>query len=191
MKKIKRSIFALTFLMMVCIMLNPMKVMAAAEEDSITTVAAEGTKNSVKVSGTTGTDVVAVLIEIFDADNNVVTMETYPVTAQKYNATISFTFEEGKTYTAYVVNFNGSGDAKETTYTVPLPASTDPVKPTEPVKPADSDNQTATVQPNNTPTTKTPAANTGDVSSMMWYLLLAVGCVGITYGYFAKKMTKK
>ncbi len=112
---------------LVCAMLFVMGMMtvgAFAATNDVLTVTAEGTTSSVKVSGTTDTSVVAVLIEIFDTDNNLVTMESHPSTEGKFEATLSATLTAGATYTAYVINYSGEGEALEATFTVPEPETT-------------------------------------------------------------------
>lgn len=122
MKRIINKIALFTFLFMFCLGISKWSIYAASPDD-ILTISASGTTTSVTVSGTTDTGVVAVAIEIFDASNNLVVMETHAVSATSYNATISATLVEGQTYTAYVVNYSGAGDAKETTFVATAPPS--------------------------------------------------------------------
>jgi len=99
--------------------MTSVKLNVFAATNDILTINAEGTTEGVTVSGTTGSDVVAVVVEIFDSTNTLVTMETYAVTSAAYSAEIEATLTAGFTYIAYVVNYNGSGESLETEFTVP------------------------------------------------------------------------
>ena len=133
MKKIiKNQIsYILVFLVAICMTLVPVRVEAATTDDIISIV--PNVENGVvKVTGTTGADVVAVLVEIFDKDNNLVTMETHKASNGIYEATIDVTLTEGETYLFYVVNFNGKGAKASVEYEVPKKAEDIPdTKPDE------------------------------------------------------------
>lgn len=120
MKKMKKNklSYIMVFLVAICLTLVPIQVKAATT-DNITSVVPEVNNGVVKVTGTTGTDVVAVLVEIFDKDNNLLTMETHKAANGKYEATIDVTLTEGATYLFYVANFNGKGDPASVEYQVP------------------------------------------------------------------------
>lgn len=117
MKKITNRMISFAFLMCMGLFLFSLKVNAA---NNVTTINASGDTQGATVSGTTDDDVVAVLIEVLDGNNQVVTLETHAVTDGSYCATLSCTLNEGSTYSAYVVNYDGSGDSKRTTFTVPV-----------------------------------------------------------------------
>jgi|GEM_PF-4246163 len=108
-----------SFLIAILLIMTSVKLNVFAATNDILTINAEGTTEGVTVSGTTGSDVVAVVVEIFDSTNTLVTMETYAVTSAAYSAEIEATLTAGFTYIAYVVNYNGSGESLETEFTVP------------------------------------------------------------------------
>lgn len=117
MKKLTNRIISFAFLMFMGVLLSGIKAYAAS---NITEIAARGTTQGATVEGTADSDVAAVLIEILDANNEIVTLETHPVTDGRYFATLSCTLSEGSTYTAYVVNYNGNGETQRTTFTIPV-----------------------------------------------------------------------
>lgn len=117
MKKLTNRIISFVFLMFMGVLLSGIKAYAAS---NITEIAARGTTQGATVEGTADSDVAAVLIEILDANNEIVTLETHPVTDGRYFATLSCTLSEGSTYTAYVVNYNGNGETQRTTFTIPV-----------------------------------------------------------------------
>lgn len=117
MKKITNRMISFAFLMCMGLFLFSLRVNAA---NNVTTINASGDTQGATISGTTDDDVVAVLIEILDESNQVVTLETHAVTAGEYSATLSCTLVEGSTYTAYVVNYNGTGEPKKTTFVIPI-----------------------------------------------------------------------
>ena len=92
---------------------------------SVITITANGNTQGATVSGTTDDDVVAVLIEILDERGGIITLETHAVTNGSYKATLSCTLTEGKTYTAYVVNYNGTGTPQSTSFTVNISSDAD------------------------------------------------------------------
>ena len=120
MKRMRRTRLSkiMVFLVAICLTLVPVQVKAATT-DNITSVVPEVKDGTVKVTGTTGADVVAVLIEIFDKDNNLLTMETHKAAGGKYEATIDAKLTEGATYLFYVTNFNGEGEPASAEYQVP------------------------------------------------------------------------
>ena len=93
------------------------KVYAASD---VITISANGNTQGATVSGTTDDDVVAVLIEILDESSGIITLETHAVMNGSYNATLSCALTEGEAYTAYVVNYNGTGTPQSTSFTVPV-----------------------------------------------------------------------
>ena len=120
MKRMRRTRLSriMVFLVAICLTLVPVQVKAATT-DNITSVVPEVKDGTVKVTGTTGADVVAVLVEIFDKDNNLLTMETHKAAGGKYEATIDAKLTEGATYLFYVTNFNGEGEPASAEYQVP------------------------------------------------------------------------
>lgn len=116
MKKITNRMISFAFLMCMGLFLFSLRVNAA---NNVTTINASGDTQGATISGTTDADVVAVLIEVLDG-TDVVTLETHAVTSGEYTATLACTLDEGKTYTAYVVNYNGSGEPKTTTFSIPI-----------------------------------------------------------------------
>ena len=120
MKRMRRTRLSriMVFLVAICLTLVPVQAKAATT-DNITSVVPEVKDGTVKVTGTTGADVVAVLIEIFDKDNNLLTMETHKAAGGKYEATIDAKLTEGATYLFYVTNFNGEGEPASAEYQVP------------------------------------------------------------------------
>lgn len=120
MKRMRRTRLSriVVFLVAICLTLVPVQVKAATT-DNITSVVPEVKDGTVKVTGTTGADVVAVLVEIFDKDNNLLTMETHKAAGGKYEATIDAKLTEGATYLFYVTNFNGEGEPASAEYQVP------------------------------------------------------------------------
>lgn len=120
MKRMRRTRLSkiMVFLVAICLTLVPVQVKAATT-DNITSVVPEVKDGTVKVTGTTGADVVAVLVEIFDKDNNLLTMETHKAAGGKYEATIDAKLTEGATYLFYVTNFNGEGEPASAEYRVP------------------------------------------------------------------------
>ena len=117
MKKSLYRIISFAFLMFIGVFLLNVKVYAAS---NVSTVSASGNTQGVTVSGTTDDDVVAVLIEILDERDGIITLETHAVTNGNYNSALSCALTEGKTYTAYVVNYNGVGTPQSTSFTVPV-----------------------------------------------------------------------
>ena len=120
MKRMRRTRLSriMVFLVAICLTLVPVQVKAATT-DNITSVVPEVKDGTVKVTGTTCADVVAVLVEIFDKDNNLLTMETHKAAGGKYEATIDAKLTEGATYLFYVTNFNGEGEPASAEYQVP------------------------------------------------------------------------
>ena len=120
MKRMRRTRLSriMVFLVAICLTLVPVQVKAATT-DNITSVVPEVKDGTVKVTGTTGADVVAVLVEIFDKDNNLLTMETHKAAGGKYEATIDAKLTEGATYLFYVTNFNGEGEPASAEYQGP------------------------------------------------------------------------
>lgn len=185
MKRIINKIALFTFLFMFCLGTSKWSIYAASPDD-ILTISASGTTTSVTVSGTTDTGVVAVAIELFDASNNLVVMETHAVSATSYNATISATLVEGQTYTAYVVNYSGAGDAKETTFVAtapPAPASTgtentateSATTSATSTAPTEAVTSTAPVAPEQAEAPKSP--KTGDNSGVLYGCVFVMGIV--------------
>lgn len=115
-KTIYRSI-SFAFLMFIGVFFLNVKVYAAS---NVITISANGNTQGTTVSGTTDADVAAVLIEILDERGGIITLETHAVMNGSYNATLSCTLTEEKTYTAYVVNYNGTGAPQSTSFTVPV-----------------------------------------------------------------------
>ena len=115
----KKICYAMTFLFLMSFLLISAKETVFAAGDSVTSVTATGTESGVTVKGTTDVGLVAVAIEIFDENNQLVAMETHAVTDGAYNATIAVPLTAEKSYKAYVVNYNGAGIAKESSFTVP------------------------------------------------------------------------
>lgn len=120
MKKTIYRIISFAFLISISLFLLNVKVYAAS---NVITVSASGNTQGATVSGTTDDDVAAVLIEILDETNSIITLETHAVLNGDYNATLSCALTEGKTYTAYVVNYNGSGTPQSTLFTIPVSVS--------------------------------------------------------------------
>ena len=116
MKKITNRMISFAFLMCMGLFLFSLRVNAA---NNVTTINASGDTQGATISGTTDDDVVAVLIEVLDG-TDVVTLETHAVTTGTYTATLSCALVEGKTYSAYVVNYDGSGEPKTTTFSIPI-----------------------------------------------------------------------
>ena len=115
----KKICYAMTFLFLMSFLWISAKETIFAAGDSVTSVTATGTVSGVTVKGTTDAGVVAVAIEIFDANNQLVAMETHAVTDGAYNATIAVPLTAEKSYKAYVINYSGAGTAKESSFTVP------------------------------------------------------------------------
>ena len=147
MKKITNRMISFAFLMCMGLFLFSLRVNAA---NNVTTINASGDTQGATISGTTDADVVAVLIEVLDG-TDVVTLETHAVTSGEYTATLACTLDEGKTYTAYVVNYNGSGEPKTTTFSIPISVTGITMSPTTgTLTTAGSTLQlTATVSPSN------------------------------------------
>ena len=147
MKKITNRMISFAFLMCMGLFLFSLRVNAA---NNVTTMNASGDTQGATISGTTDADVVAVLIEVLDG-TDVVTLETHAVTSGEYTATLACTLDEGKTYTAYVVNYNGSGEPKTTTFSIPISVTGITMSPTTgTLTTAGSTLQlTATVSPSN------------------------------------------
>ena len=159
MKKIiKNQIsYILVFLVAICMTLVPVRVEAATTDDIISIV--PNVENGVvKVTGTTGADVVAVLVEIFDKDNNLVTMETHKASNGIYEATIDVTLTEGETYLFYVVNFNGKGAKASVEYEVPKKA--EDIPDTKPDEGTDTKPETKPTLPEGTVITSGTDSNT-------------------------------
>ncbi len=57
-----------------------------------------------------------------DESNSIITLETHAVTSGSYNAMLSSTLTAGKTYTAYVVNYNGTGNSQRTSFAISTPS---------------------------------------------------------------------
>ena len=76
----KKICYAMTFLFLMSFLLISAKETVFAAGDSVTSVTATGTESGVTVKGTTDVGVVAVAIEIFDENNQLVAMETHAVT---------------------------------------------------------------------------------------------------------------
>ena len=117
MKKTIYRIISFAFLMFIGVFFLNVKVYAASD---VITISANGNTQGATVSGTTDDDVVAVLIEILDESSGIITLETHAVMNGSYNATLSCALTEGEAYTAYVVNYNGTGTPQSTSFTVPV-----------------------------------------------------------------------
>ena len=117
MKKTLYRIISFAFLIFIGVFSMNVKVYAAS---NVVTISASGNTLGATVSGTTDDDVVAVLIEILDKNNGIITLETHAVTNGSYNATLSCALTEGETYKAYVVNYNGTGTPQSIPFTVPV-----------------------------------------------------------------------
>ena len=147
MKKITNRMISFAFLMCMGLFLFSLRVNAA---NNVTTINASGDTQGASISGTTEGDVEPVLIEVLDG-TDVVTLETHAVTSGEYTATLACTLDEGKIYTAYVVNYNGSGEPKTTTFSIPISVTGITMSPTTgTLTTAGSTLQlTATVSPSN------------------------------------------
>ena len=117
MKKTIYKIISFAFLMSIGLFLLNVKVYAAS---NVITISVNGNTQGATVSGTADDDVAAVLIEILDERGGIITLETHAVMNGSYNATLSCALTAGKTYTAYVVNYNGTGTPQRTSFTVPV-----------------------------------------------------------------------
>ena len=119
MKKTIYRIISFAFLMFIGVFFLNVKVYAAS---NVITISANGNTQGATVSGTTDDDVAAVLIEILDETNGIITLETHTVMNGSYNATLSCALTAGKTYTAYVVNYNGTGNSQRTSFAISTPS---------------------------------------------------------------------
>ena len=120
MKKIFKTItiIAVFTLLNIVVFSQSGKADENGTENDILTIQASGTKTAVTIKGTTGANVVAIAVEIFDSNNTLMAMQTFSVKNANYNATVGLSNVSTGTYTAYVVNYNGIGASKETTFEV-------------------------------------------------------------------------
>ena len=162
MKRMRRTRLSriMVFLVAICLTLVPVQVKAATT-DNITSVVPEVKDGTVKVTGTTGADVVAVLVEIFDKDNNLLTMETHKAAGGKYEATIDAKLTEGATYLFYVTNFNGEGEPASAEYQVPKKVQA--VPDTKPDTKPDTETDTKPDTGTDTKTESKPTLSAGTV----------------------------
>lgn len=78
----------------------------ASEDNSITSVSVQPDTNTVTVSGTCAETVVAVVIQIRDSKNSILTMESHQAANGSYMAVVDISLQPG-TYKAYVANYDG------------------------------------------------------------------------------------
>ena len=107
MKQCRSILYILSMLLFFVVVQSPRTVYAAATEEDILSVEASAPDNGILVSGTTGADVVAVLVEMFDKDNALLTMETWPAEDGSFSGVLAVTVNKCVPYTIYVINFNG------------------------------------------------------------------------------------
>ena len=182
MKKILYRIISFAFLIIIGVFLLNVKVYATS---NIISVTASGNTQGATISGTTDNDVVAVLIEIMDESNSIITLETHAVTSGSYNATLSSTLTAGKTYTAYVVNYNGTGNPKRTSFNVTLPSGGNNVENNgnsnyNDITSNDENNSNNSNTSNNQTKADanqvdTSSPKTGDENNLLLWLLLLIG----------------
>lgn len=102
MKMMKQIIIICTvFFALFCI--HPLQVEANGD---VLTANPTGQTTGVNVTGTTDADVLAIVVQVRDASDNILTMETFSVMNGSYNATINYDLAAGD-YKVYVANFDG------------------------------------------------------------------------------------
>lgn len=102
MKMMKQIIIICTvFFALFCI--HPLQVEATGD---VLTANPTGQTTGVNVTGTTDADVLAIVVQVRDASDNILTMETFSVMSGSYNATINYDLAAGD-YKVYVANFDG------------------------------------------------------------------------------------
>lgn len=102
MKMMKQIIIICTvFFALFCI--HPLQVEATGD---VLTANPTGQTTGVNVTGTTDADVLAIVVQVRDASDNILTMETFSVMNGSYNATINYDLAAGD-YKVYVANFDG------------------------------------------------------------------------------------
>lgn len=111
MKMIKQfGMICVAFFLLFCI--HPLRVSAG----NILTVDANGRTTGVEVSGTTEASVLAVVVQVRDASSNILTMETFAVVNNAYQASINLALTAGE-YKVCVADFEG-GNWREDDFTV-------------------------------------------------------------------------
>lgn len=100
--------YVLSFVLMMCLLLVPtVPTMVYALDETVTISSALATADSVTVSGTTAAT--AVMVQVRDADNNVLAMESFPVVAGSFTGTIDsgIAIACETTYKVYVADYEG------------------------------------------------------------------------------------
>ena len=100
----------LTAVLVFAIMGIPMTCKAIGEEVTIT--AADGTSSGATISGTT--DASAVMVQIRNADGDIVSMASFPVVNNEFSCNISQSLTAGSEYTIYVADYEGGTFATQT-----------------------------------------------------------------------------
>ena len=111
----------LTFVFALVILAIPMKSEARNEE--VTLSSASVTSSGATVSGST--DAPAVMVQIRDANNNIVAMSSFAVVNNAFSGTVSQSLSAGSTYTIYVADYEGGPFATEEA-TVPVTPAASP-----------------------------------------------------------------
>ena len=107
----KIALFGIVCVMLSCIL--PLQVKAG----NILTAQATGQTTQVEVTGQADTGVLAVVVQVRDSSDNILTMETFPVKSDStYQATLQLDLAAGE-YKVYVADFDG-GDWKTADFTV-------------------------------------------------------------------------
>ncbi|MBP5564479.1 MAG: hypothetical protein J6X45_02010 [Lachnospiraceae bacterium] len=125
MKNFYAKFFSFAFLMMFVMSVLTLHVKAANEDEDILSLdTANISTTGLTVNGTTGDKVAAVLVELFDSTNNLITMKTFPSNGGSFSGSFdSLNLTEGGNYSLYAKNFNGQGESKEITFDVPANSS--------------------------------------------------------------------
>ncbi len=100
----------LTVVMVLMIMGIP--VISKAQGRDVTITDADGASTGVTISGTT--DAYAVMVQIRDSGNHIVTMASFPVVNNEFSGTISQSLTAGADYTIFVADYEGGTFSTET-----------------------------------------------------------------------------
>ncbi len=166
-------------LMLILICILAFSLTAYAKNEAVTINGAEATTSSVTVSGST--KALAVMVQVRDAEDNIIKMESFGTLDGSFSGTIDeLTLKEDTEYTIYVADYEG-GDW--TTQTVKVSKKTEPsTEATTESTETTTTSTEATTNANTDSKTNAKAPQTGDnaMISIIVMLMLVSGS-GILY----------
>lgn len=179
MKKFKKKIS----LILTIICLLAFSVTAFAKNEAVTISSAEATKTTVTVSGTT--NALAVMVQVRDAEDNIIKMESFGTVSGSFSGTIDdLSIKADTEYTVFVADYEGGDWTK---ITVKVPAATTEAT-TEATTTATTEATTETTTEGGKAATTTPKApQTGDETP----LYITFSLMFISGGLFISMVTRR